>query len=117
MKLIDSSRERDWYLVKEWVTKSGLTARIQQCKWKVLSSLHDHYTGYVLVPVSNSKVYYDTDTDVHGGVTHDGEMKGVEGRWVGFDLAHLGDEDIKNPLEYTIAECEKLAKQIKKDCK
>lgn len=118
MQLLKEGRERKWYLVKEWVTKVGLNARIQQCVWSdevkaIGTSLHDHYCGYVEKRSDDTKTYYDSDTDVHGGVTHEGNMLEGKENWVGFDMAHLGDEDIKNPLEYCIEECEKLAKQMK----
>lgn len=117
LKNISAQNERDWYLVDEWKTSSGLTARIHQCVWhdnvkKISSSLHDFYTGYVQVPEG---VKVDADKiDVHGGITFDQKpLKSVEGTWVGFDLAHYGDED-KQDLEYVKGECEKLASQISK---
>lgn len=117
MELISESSERDWYLVKEWKTKAGLTARVHQCKWKIAIRLPDHYTGYVLVPESNKKNYYDADIDVHGGITFNDSFDGEEGRWAGFDMGHYGDENIQNPLEFAINECERLAGIIKIDSK
>lgn len=116
MKLIAEGRERDWYLVKEWTTKTGLKARIQLCKWKIpkelkITSLHDHYTGYVQLADVSKEVDNDK-INVHGGVTFNGDLEGETGQWVGFDMAHYGDENIKEPLEYAIKECEELAKQL-----
>lgn len=131
MKLISSSTERDWYLVKEWVTRSGLPARIHQCKWKLndpesdiskhmkevspefKSSLPDHLTGYVQVPDGDEHKYYDSpDILVHGGVTFEDKMEDDQNRWVGFDLGHYMDDKIADPEGYATQECENLAKQI-----
>jgi hypothetical protein len=118
-KLIVRNRERSWFLVKEFVTKVGLKARICQCVWsdeikKFGTSLHDHYTGYVQIPEEDTHRYYDdSEIDVHGGVTYQNVIDGEDGEWAGFDLGHLGDEYISNPIEYAEAECEKLAEQIK----
>lgn len=122
MKLLHEDKSRSWYLVKEFTTKSGLDARINQCVWNrelmPTLSLHDHYTGYVRIPsgmkMSDSEV--EKVFDVHGGVTFTGGMNdrmgGADGWWVGFDMAHIGDENIVNPLEYAEKECENLANQI-----
>lgn len=114
MELLKETNERTWYLVKSWITKVGLPARIQQCVWKHkgLVNLHDHYTGYVQVPEKNKKPYYDSDTEVHGGITFEGTIDGAEGKWIGFDMAHYADENIENPLTYAEEECEKLARTI-----
>lgn len=113
--IISDDRETTWYLIKEWETKSGLTARVQQCVWKVTVLLKPHYTGYVQVP-DNIKLHDTENTlDVHGGVTfgypEPRELKGADGLWVGFDMAHYGDED-RQDLNYAISECERLAEQI-----
>ena len=113
MKILAQSKERTWYLVKEWTTRAGLPARIHMCKWVERVSLPPHYTGYVQLPEGHAKRYYDSDTDVHGGVTFEGKMKGVAGVWTGFDMAHFGDDRIKNPENYAEDECERLAKIIK----
>lgn len=119
MELISESRERSWYLVKEWVTKHGNEARIHKCVWSnevknTAPSINDHYTGYVKkIPGDTVKYYDNPDINVHGGVTHEGPMPGaVQGDWVGFDMAHLDDESILNPEEYAETECEKLAVQL-----
>lgn len=119
MKLLSESKERNWYLVKDFVTKAGLRAQICQCVWSnevkaIVKSLHDHYTGYVQVPENDTNTYYDTDkVDAHGGITFENTREDESGRWVGFDLAHLGDEKIEDPLEYAEEECEHIAEQIK----
>jgi hypothetical protein len=121
MKLIATNRERTWYLVKEWVTAAGLKAHICQCVWSskfktIAPSLHDHYTGYVEVPAGDTHNYYDDQIiQVHGGVTFCNQVMGPvcqPGKYAGFDLAHLGDENIPNALEYATTECERLAQQI-----
>jgi hypothetical protein len=116
MQKIREDSERTWYLVKEWVTKSGLKARICKCEWhtrvtSIASHLHDFHTGYVQVP-SDKKV--DSEKiDVHGGVTFEkGSLPDAEGEWVGFDMAHYDDENIPDAENYAIAECEKLAAQL-----
>ncbi len=120
MKLIKHTEERDWFLVKEWTTAEGLKARVQKCVWddkvkEITSALHDFCTGYVLVPkgVRISKKLEHT-FNVHGGITFNSTtLIGAEkGRWLGFDLAHYMDEDIKNHEEYASLECEVLAEQI-----
>ena len=117
MKLLKEGTERKWFLVKEWTTKVGLLARVQKCVWNdnvksFAPSLSDFCTGYVQKRADDTKKYYDSDTDVHGGVTFEGDLEGEKGVWVGFDMAHLWDERITNQEEYAETECEKLAKQM-----
>lgn len=118
MKLIQKNEESTWYLVEEWETESGLKARIHQCVWsdkvkRIATKLHDHYTAYVQVP-DGIIPPSENSLDVHGGATfYMKPLPTTEGLWIGFDMAHLGDEMIKNGLEYAKEECEKLAKQIK----
>ncbi len=115
-KIKRDGTERDWYLVKEWVTKAGILARIHQGVWsdkvkKIAPSLHDYFTGYVQVPIG--QVINEDIIDVHGGVTFSkGELIGARGEWVGFDMGHACDENLQN-IEYAEQECEKLAEQIK----
>lgn len=116
MKVLKDTKERTWYQVKEWTTKAGLTARINQCVWKprvvgLAPSLHPFYTGYVLKRSDDPKTYYDSSVDVHGGVTFEGSQPDTLGTWVGFDMAHLGDEEAQD-LDYATEECEKLARQM-----
>ena len=133
--------ERKFRIVKEWTTKAGLKAKVYQCVWSPeirraiatqhrqfmeampqyastlmnMSPLPDHYTGYVEIPDADKHDYYDDrDVDVHGGVTYCGNQDGGESRWAGFDMAHVGDENIVDPENYAIGQCEKLAKIIKK---
>lgn len=118
MKLLQEGRERKWYLVKEFETKAGLQARIHQCVWNdevkaIGPSLHDFYTGYVRKADGDTTRYENADIEVHGGVTMEGSLPGVEGEWVGFDMAHLGDEN-KQSVEYAESECESLAGQMQK---
>lgn len=116
MKEIKTDKERTWYLVKEWETKSGFKARVQFCKWSDLVrvhglSIHDFYTGYVQIP--DGITLNENKIDVHGGLTFSpGELIGASGKWIGFDLAHLGDEDILNGEEFAIEQCELLASQL-----
>jgi hypothetical protein len=117
MELIIEGKERSIYLVKEWTTQNGHNARVQKCVWSALvknlaPSLDDFYTGYVLKNPTDTKTYYDSDVDVHGGVTFGGELPEVEGIWVGFDMAHINDENIPDPEKYCEEECEKLANQM-----
>lgn len=117
MQLLKEGRERNWYLVQEWVTRAGLRARIQYCVWngsvrELAPSLHSFYTGYVLKAPADKKAYSeDNGIWVHGGVTHEGELTDLEGDWVGFDMAHAGDED-KQDLDYAVEQCENLASQM-----
>lgn len=118
-KLIQTSRERKWYLIKKWKTKAGLTAYVNLCEWdrEFIKSdiLPDHYTGYVEVPNGDETDYYrDGELNVHGGVTFCGIMQDIGSKVVGFDMAHYGDEKIPNPIEYAVEQCEKLAHQMVK---
>lgn len=105
----------------EWVTASGLKARICQCVWSdevkgIASSLHDFFTGYVQTPDAVQISDSEQDSfDVHGGVTFtQGKLPDVEeGEWIGFDMHHVGDDEIKDQESYARAQCEKLAEQIK----
>ncbi len=51
---------------------------------------------------------------VHGGITFNSiEPKGADkGRWVGFDFAHYGDENIRDQEKYATEECEVLAAEL-----
>lgn len=62
----------------------------------------------------------DIIIDVHGGLTYSGDLGCLNGKvskgwWFGFATANLGDnlQEGGRPLEYCIAECESLAKQLK----
>lgn len=121
MEMIIENSEQTWFLVKEWTTKAGLQARIHKCVWSdhvklIAKSLYDFHTGYVEKPVDCKIDFreYGQQLDVHGGVTFDGELgfKQIKGMWVGFDMAHLDDENNQN-IEYIEAQCESLAEQIK----
>jgi hypothetical protein len=114
---------------KEWMTEAGYKA-------KVIAHPMGHRCGYVTVPETHphwGKGYDDVRADVHGGLTY--SDKGT----FGFDCAHL--EDIRDEsimsdeyravftsdlldritwegatlktLEFCVAECESLAKQLK----
>lgn len=117
-KILSQRRDSKWVEVKEWITKSGLKARIHQCIWNrdlmPILSLHDHYCGYVQVP-EGKNFGNGEKLNAHGGITFSqGKLIGCEeGEWIGFDMAHLGDENIVIPLEYCVEECESLADQIK----
>lgn len=125
MNIIETNHERTWYLVDEWTTKSGLTGRIHKCVWSdrvkgvmgEKSSLHDFYTGYVQLP--DGKIYTEEETydlNVHGGITFNGNMIRMQkpGNWLGFDMAHVGDENADQSPEYAKSEVENLADQIVK---
>lgn len=124
LKLISSGRERDWYLVREWVTGNGKgpRAQVRKCVWNQrevlvalgIRNLHDHYTGYVEKSKGDVTKYYDNgDIRVHGGVTFEGPLEEAGETWVGFDLAHMGDEHIPSPLRYATDQCESLAAQVR----
>ena len=114
---------------KEWVTEAGYAA-------KVIAHPMGHRCGYVTVPEGHphyGKGYDDVRVDVHGGLTY-----ADEGTF-GFDCAHIDDakdESIMSDeykvvfnrdlldritwegstiktLEFCVAECESLAKQLK----
>lgn len=110
MILLKETKERNWYLIKEWVTKAGLRARVQKCVWNIDVSMHNHYTGYVQIPEGKSFKSFD-EISMHGGLTFEGEIEGREGYWIGFDMAHYGDENIPDQEQYAEKECEKIAKQ------
>jgi hypothetical protein len=111
---------------KQWTTAAGYEA-------EVLATSMGHRCGYVTVPEGHScagKDYNDVDVEVHGGLTYG------EGLQFGFDCAHwddakdlalMSDEYRKiyerwprleeggtiKTLEFCVAECEKLAAQLK----
>lgn len=109
---------------KEWTTNAGLEAACIMVR-------DSHRCGYVRVPddhplhgVDWSEADFpEADLEVHGGVTFTGPHPLTDsGWWIGFDCAHAGDafgsegfriEGVHRSLEYVIAECEKLARQIK----
>ena len=112
---------------KKWVTEAGYEA-------EVIATKMGHRCGYVTVPEDHphyGKGYDDIDADVHGGLTF--ANKGT----FGFDCAHLDDgKDVSimsdeykkifqawpslidseatiKTLEFCVAECESLAKQLR----
>ena len=113
---------------KEWTTEAGLKAQ-------VCATPMGHRCGYVGVPEGHplyGKHYDDVDVDVHGGLTFSNDEDGL---WLfGYDCAHF--DDAKDPelmsdeykkvfrdfprfiegtirtLEFCVAECESLAKQL-----
>ena len=112
---------------KAWTTQAGYEA-------EVVAHPAGHRCGYVTVPAGHpcgGKGYNDIDVEVHGGLTYG------NGATFGFDCAHLydrRDESIMSDefkkvyaefpylteeegevrtLEYCIAECERLAAQLK----
>lgn len=118
--ILSKGYESTWYMIKQWRTKAGFMARIHKCVWSYRiksqgGSIFDHYCGYVMKDnLDDSDYSNDPNIDVHGGVTLEGTIEGVDGKWVGFDMAHLGDENIKEPVQFAEEECEKLAFQMKK---
>lgn len=116
MKKLREGKERDIYLIKEWETNAGLKAFIVQFVWKIPNTHlnnHNYYCGYVEKRLDDSKTYYDTDTDIHRGITFEGFIKELsEKELVGFDMAHYGDENISSPVKYAEKECEKLAELL-----
>jgi hypothetical protein len=112
---------------KEWVTEAGLIAQ-------VVATPMGHRCGYVGVPAGHpmfGKHYDDVEVAVHGGLTYSEEDEGL---WCfGYDCAHW--DDAKDPalisdehkkvfmnwpdtggtiktLDFCVAECESLAKQL-----
>ena len=113
---------------KEWTTEAGLKAT-------VIATPMGHRCGYVGVPAGHpmyGKHYDEVEVDVHGGLTYS-ELD--DGLWTfGYDCAHW--DDAKDPalmsdeykkvfgeaarwggsvirtLEFCVAECESLAKQL-----
>lgn len=93
----------------------------------VIHSFFDAPCGYVEIPEGHPlyKVnYFDYPNSVvlyvHGGITFSGELDGLQGWYVGFNMAHFGDFD---PVGHTKCvttgkECEqetnRLAEQIAK---
>jgi hypothetical protein len=112
---------------KKWVTEAGYEA-------EVIATKMGHRCGYVTVPKDHphyGRRYDDINVDVHGGLTYANEGT------FGFDCAHWNDardksimsdeykkiysmwpslhdvESTIKTLEFCIAECESLAKQLK----
>ena len=111
---------------KQWTTAAGYQA-------EVVATPMGHRCGYVTVPEGHpcaGKDYDELDVDVHGGLTY------ADGHQFGFDCAHsydakdpalMSDEHRKiyerwpsfdlggtvKTLEFCVAECEKLAAQLK----
>lgn len=75
------------------------------------------FCGYVRIP-ENHKLYgvdYNDLEDilsVHGGVTFAGALDGMDGFYVGFDCAHLGDTPEVQDEAYTLDECKRLVDQL-----
>ena len=88
-----------------------------------------HLCGYVLIPKEHPLYehtsIWDFPYDVHGGVTWVNKLdEDLEGKYIGFDCAHLHDlipgasdgfrshESIYRDFEYVGAETKSLAEQI-----
>ena len=112
---------------KEWTTQAGLKAQ-------VIATPMGHRCGYVSVPAEHpmfGKHYDDVEVTVHGGLTY---AEAEDEAWCfGYDCAHW--DDAKDPalmsdeykkafrnwpgsggtiktLDFCVAECESLAKQL-----
>ncbi len=84
---------------------------------------HEHITvgwgnGYVGVPAGHpwfGKDYDSIDCEVHGGLTYAADRAPTEKPdgfwWVGFDTAHLGDNERNRPRSFVEAETERSKKQ------
>jgi hypothetical protein len=118
---------------KEWITRSGLKARIIYMDWSYLNgsngALRPRRCGYVRLPdnsqfkgmdydeyayviVMGSDDPVDEGITVHGGLTFAGERDQDDGWWFGFDCAHAGDTSEVWTLGRVIVECEDLALQM-----
>ena len=112
---------------RQWLSKAGY-----QCLAYRHPSL-GHWCGYVGLPDGNpmhGKHYDAIDADVHGGLTYayDHAPNGKpDGRWwIGFDCAHAGDvvpgvsgiwhryrdDGAYRDIDFVVAECERLARQM-----
>ena len=111
---------------KQWTTAAGYEA-------EVIATPMGHRCGYVTVPEEHpcaGKDYDDVGVNVHGGLTFSNGAK------FGFDCAHwddakdpelmneeyrkiherwprIGETGTVKTLEFCVAECEKLAAQLK----
>lgn len=75
------------------------------------------FCGYVRLPEDHKfygKKYGEIDgcVNVHGGVTFAGALDGMDGFYVGFDCAHLGDMPDEQDEAYTLYECKRLVNQL-----
>lgn len=75
------------------------------------------FCGYVRLPEDHK--FYGKDVNelenlltVHGGVTFAGALDGMDGFYVGFDCAHLGDMPDEQDEAYTLYECKRLVNQL-----
>lgn len=75
------------------------------------------FCGYVRLPEDHK--FYGKDVNelenlltVHGGVTFAGALGGMDGFYVGFDCAHLGDTPDEEDEAYTLCECKRLVDQL-----
>lgn len=75
------------------------------------------FCGYVRIPEDHK--FYGKDVNelenlltVHGGVTFAGALDGMDGFYVGFDCAHLGDMPDEQDEAYTLYECKRLVNQL-----
>lgn len=118
-------------LEKEWITQAGLTAY-------VVTTEMGHRCGYVALPEGHNYHGFDYDTipvECHGGLTYSKKSE-LNTDWIiGFDCGHYMDakdpalmsekyrefyrkhppvfnDGVVRTLEYCIAECESIAKQV-----
>ena len=122
---------------KEWTTEAGHKARVS--KIAITCGVFNHRCGYVILPEESELIGASTndsrlnDISIHGGITFSGNLKFTNdpdldnGPYaIGFDCAHSmdtpGDPMLRvcklahgepRSLEYVMAECEDLSKQIK----
>ena len=98
---------KDIKILREWTTKSGLTAM-------TILQNRGHINGYVKANTLEDMEAYAysinfddihlwtperverqkkmNDVCVHGGITFTGKFKDIDGYWIGFDTAHAGDD-------------------------
>lgn len=104
---------------KQWVTDAGLLAVIVKFTERYLQ----HRCGYVGVGIEHEGFAFDyeeVDIDAHGGITYTGDNStnypittDKPTWWFGFDCAHAGDDEPGGrSLDYCIAQCESIAKQL-----
>ena len=76
-----------------------------------------YYCGYVKIPDSlkDFQTHYDNleqSIFCHGGLAFSGELKDLDGYWIGFDCAHYSDNIKDQDLTYVKNECLSIIDQI-----
>lgn len=109
--------------LRELWHNEAITGELQGYPFAIVRTGHGHLCGYVgLSGKSLKKFDAESDIDCHGGITYrqgGQQYFGLEGYFIGFDCAHLGDwtpfstEGIYKTIDFVLCEIRQIIRQLK----